>query len=115
MSIDIIRAQSAQGGNQLTDGGSCRSAMPNASPQAARTAGAIWTTVTLPSDRRARKTPWRCRPVRAERRLGQWVMHWPHSEQSASLMKRLPETSMVVREPEPLTSQMESDCTLSHT
>ena len=88
--------------------------MPNASPHAVRTAGAICTTVTLSGAASAAKafavsSRSRSAPV------GQWVMHWPQSEQSDSLIKRLPETSIVVREPEPLTSQTESDCTLSHT
>ena len=46
---------------------------------------------------------------------GQWVMHWPHREQSASSMHLWPPTLMVVLEPVPSTSHTLSPCILSHT
>ena len=45
--------------------------------------------------------------------VGQCVMHWPQMVQSDSLMLRLWDTSIFVREPVPSTSQMCISCTLS--
>ena len=85
---------------------------PNASPQAARTAGATWTTVILSGSARAAKARWVSSRSRRPP-TGQWVMHWPHRAQSESLMTRLSDTSMVVRPPVPARSQMDRDWTLS--
>ena len=80
---------------------------PCVSPQAARTAGAICTTVILSGSRSASRTS-RVSSRSRSAPTGQWVMHWPHSEQSESLMRRLYVTSTVVREPEPLMPQTPS-------
>ena len=40
-------------------------------------------------------------------------MHWPHSAQSDSVMRRLWDTPTVVREPVLATSQMFTPCTFS--
>ena len=47
--------------------------------------------------------------------VGQWVTHWPQKEQSESISVRLKDTSTVVREPVPATSQIPKLWTLSHT
>ena len=85
---------------------------PRLSPQAARTAGAICTTVMISGfsiaanafsvTLRSRSAP-----------VGQWVMHWPQSTQSLSLMRRLWLTSTRVRLPVPDKSQTFTFCTLS--
>ena len=56
-----------------------------------RTAGAIWTTVTVSGSSMARSTAWTSSRSR-NAPTGQWVMHWPHSEQSASRMVRFSDT-----------------------
>ena len=87
-------------------------AMPSDSPQAVRTAGATCTTVISLGSAKARYTS----AVSSRSRrppTGQWVTHWPHSEQSESLITILPETSMVVRPPVPARSHTLRVCTFS--
>ena len=78
---------------------------PIRSPQAARTAGATCTTVitslfsiasqTFSVSSRARNAD-----------VGQWVIHCPQREQSASSILRPPETLIDVREPVPTRSHI---------
>ena len=85
------------------------------SPQAARTAGATWTTTTFSGSLRAPPRPKMALVSSRDRRAltGQWVMHWPHRAQSALRMSRPPETPTVVWEPVPTMSQTLRDWTLS--
>ena len=85
---------------------------PSSSPQAVRTAGATWATTIFSGSSMASQT-FSVSSLAVSAPTGQWVMHWPQSEQSASSMVFLPETLMVTREPVPSTVQIPSPWTFS--
>ena len=87
---------------------------PTASPQAARTAGATWTTTIFSGSATAWRTLWvSSRTVSAP--TGQWVMHCPHRAQFTSRMLFPPATSTLARFPVPVKDQTPRVCTFSHT